>query len=132
MALACDLIVASTTATFGIPEVKSAAWWRQAAVFSVCPELPFNVAMELALTGDPIDAARAHHFGLVNQLCEPGEALGTARELAGRIEASAPAGRSGVALGDAGGDHRGRGHRLASVRPRPWAGSCAARISRRA
>jgi enoyl-CoA hydratase len=44
----------------------------------------------MALTGDPIDAARAHHFGLVNQLCAPGEALGTAIELAGRIEASAP------------------------------------------
>ena len=46
--------------------------------------------MELTLTGDPIEAERAHHFGLVNVLCEPGEALDQAKELAGRIEANAP------------------------------------------
>jgi enoyl-CoA hydratase len=46
--------------------------------------------MELTLTGDPINAERAHHFGLVNVLCEPGEALDKARELAARIEANAP------------------------------------------
>ena len=53
-------------------------------------KLPFNIAMELALTGDPIDAERAHHFGLVNVLCEPGQALEKAKELAARIEANAP------------------------------------------
>jgi enoyl-CoA hydratase len=46
--------------------------------------------MELTLTGDPMDAERAHHFGLVNVLCEPGQALQGAREMAARIEASAP------------------------------------------
>src|SRR5690606_24968182 len=49
-----------------------------------------NVAMELALTGDPITADRAHHFGLVNELCEPGTALDRALALAERIEANAP------------------------------------------
>jgi enoyl-CoA hydratase len=90
LALACDLIVASTSATFGIPEVKRCLVAGGGGLFRLPRAVPFNVAMEMALTGDPIDAARAHHFGLVNQLCAPGEALGTAIELAGRIEASAP------------------------------------------
>jgi enoyl-CoA hydratase len=46
--------------------------------------------MECVLTGDPISAERAHHFGLVNQLVEPGEALGAALALAKRVEANAP------------------------------------------
>jgi enoyl-CoA hydratase/carnithine racemase len=46
--------------------------------------------MECALTGDPITAERAYQFGLVNELCEPGEALERAVALAGRICANAP------------------------------------------
>jgi enoyl-CoA hydratase len=88
--LACDLIVASTTATFGVPEVKRCLVAGGGALFRLPRRLPFNVAMELILTGDPVDAARAHQFGLVNHLCPPGEALATARELAARIEANAP------------------------------------------
>ena len=88
--LACDLIVASTTARFGIPEVKRCLVAAGGGLFRLPRKLPFNIAMELTLTGDPIDAERAHHFGLVNVLCEPGEALAKAKELAGRIEANAP------------------------------------------
>ena len=88
--LACDLIVASTTAKFGIPEVKRCLVAAGGGLFRLPRKLPFNVAMELTLTGDPIDAERAHHFGLVNVLCEPGEALAKAKELAARIEANAP------------------------------------------
>ena len=88
--LACDLIVASTTARFGIPEVKRCLVAAGGGLFRLPRKLPFNVAMELTLTGDPIDAERAYHFGLVNVLCEPGEALAKAKELASRIEANAP------------------------------------------
>ena len=88
--LACDLIVASTTARFGIPEVKRCLVAAGGGLFRLPRKLPFNIAMELTLTGDPIDAERAHHFGLVNVLCDPGEALAKAKELAGRIEANAP------------------------------------------
>jgi len=88
--LACDLIVASTTARFGIPEVKRCLVAAGGGLFRLPRKLPFNIAMELTLTGDPIEAERAHHFGLVNVLCEPGEALAKAKELAGRIEANAP------------------------------------------
>ena len=90
IALSCDLIVASANASFGIPEVKRSLVAAAGGLFRLPRNLPFNVAMELALTGDPIDAARAHHFGLVNVLCEPGQALEKARELAARVEANAP------------------------------------------
>jgi enoyl-CoA hydratase len=88
--LACDLIVASTTATFGIPEVKRCLVAAGGGLFRLPRKLPFNIAMELALTGDPITAERAHQFGLVNVLCESGSALEAARELSARIEANAP------------------------------------------
>ena len=68
MALACDLIVASTNARFGLPEVKRSLVAAAGGLFRMPRKLPFNVAMELILTGDPIDAQRAHHFGLVNVL----------------------------------------------------------------
>jgi enoyl-CoA hydratase len=88
--LACDLIVASTNARFGIPEVKRSLVAAGGGLFRLPRRLPFNLAMELALTGDPIDAERAHQFGLVNVLCEPGGTLEKARQLADRIEANAP------------------------------------------
>jgi enoyl-CoA hydratase len=88
--LACDLIVASTTARFGIPEVKRSLVAAGGGLFRLPRKIPFNIAMELALTGDPIEAERAHHFGLVNYLSEPGRALERAKELGRQIEANAP------------------------------------------
>jgi enoyl-CoA hydratase len=88
--LACDLVVASTQASFGIPEVKRSLVAAAGGLFRLPKKLPPNIAMELALTGDPIDAARAHHFGLVNELVEPGQAVDAALALAARIEANAP------------------------------------------
>jgi enoyl-CoA hydratase len=90
LTLACDLIVASTSARFGLPEVKRCLVAAGGGLFRLPRKIPLNVAMEVALTGDPIDADRAHHFGLVNILCEPGRALEQAKELARRIEANAP------------------------------------------
>ena len=52
--------------------------------------IPPAIAMEMILTGDPISAERAAELGLVNELCEPGEALDAARRLAARINANAP------------------------------------------
>jgi enoyl-CoA hydratase len=88
--LSCDLVVASTTATFGIPEVKRSLVAAAGGLFRLPRKIPFNVAMELALTGDPIDATVAHHHGLVNRLCDPGDALDVAIELAEQICANAP------------------------------------------
>ena len=88
--LACDLIVASTSARFGIPEVKRCLVAAGGGLFRLPRKIPFNIAMELTLTGDPIDAERAHHFGLVNYVTEPGGALDRSKELARQIEANAP------------------------------------------
>jgi enoyl-CoA hydratase len=91
LALACDLVVASRTAVFGIPEVKRSLVAAAGALFRLPRKLPRNVAMELALTGRlDFPAERAHHFGWVNLLCEEGEALATAKALAAQICENAP------------------------------------------
>ena len=88
--LSCDLVVASKTATFGIPEVKRSLVAGAGGLFRLPRKLPRNIAMECALTGDPISAQRAYDFGLVNDLREEGEALAGAQELAARISKAAP------------------------------------------
>jgi enoyl-CoA hydratase len=90
IALACDLIVAARGARFGVPEVKRSLVAAAGALLRLPRRLPAGVAMELALTGDPIDAERGHALGLVNVLAEPGGALDAALELAGRIAANGP------------------------------------------
>ena len=88
--LSCDLVVASTAARFGIPEVKRSLVAAAGGLFRLPRLLPRNIALEMGLTGDPLSAERAYHFGLVNELCEPGEALATALVLAERVAANAP------------------------------------------
>ncbi len=90
VALACDLIVAARGARLGIPEVKRSLVAAGGALFRLPRALPRNVAMELALTGDPIEAERAHSLGLVNRLADPGQALAAALELAEAIAANGP------------------------------------------
>jgi enoyl-CoA hydratase len=90
IAVACDLIVASRSASFGIPEVKRSLIAAAGGLLRLPRALPRNVAMELALTGDPISAERAAAFGLVNELVEPGQALEAALVLAQRIAVNAP------------------------------------------
>ncbi|MBV8387873.1 MAG: crotonase/enoyl-CoA hydratase family protein [Acidimicrobiia bacterium] len=103
--LACDLVVASRRAAFGIPEVKRSLVAAAGGLFRLPRALPRNVALELALTGDPIDAERAYALGLVNELVEDGQAVEAALGLAERICANAPlavwASRN-VVLGSAG------------------------------
>jgi enoyl-CoA hydratase/carnithine racemase len=88
--LACDLVVASTTATFGLPEVRRGLLALYGGVFRSARSLPVNVAKEIVLTGDPVDARRAERHGLVNVVTDPGRALDGALELAGRICANSP------------------------------------------
>src|SRR5947207_4499961 len=90
IALSCDMIVASRQAAFGIPEVKRSLVAAAGGLFRLPRALPRNVALEMAMTGDPIDAGRAYGFGLVNQLVEPGEVIDAALALAERICANAP------------------------------------------
>jgi enoyl-CoA hydratase len=89
--LACDLVVASRTAVFGVPEVKRNLIAAAGALFRLPRKLPRNIAMELVLTGRlDFPAERAHHFGLVNVLCDEGQALDAAKKLAAAITENAP------------------------------------------
>lgn len=90
LVLCCDLVVASRTAAFGLPEVKRGLMPDFGGAFRISRVLPLNVARELLLTGDPLPAERAERLGFVNLLTEPGAALAGALELAGRITANAP------------------------------------------
>jgi enoyl-CoA hydratase/carnithine racemase len=90
LALSCDLIVAARGARFGIPEVKRGLAAAGGGLLRLPTRIPRAIAMELALTGDPIDAERAAEIGLVNALAEPGAAVDAALGLAARIAPNAP------------------------------------------
>lgn len=90
LVLTCDMVVASTDAGFGLPEVKRCLVAMAGGTARLPKKLPPNIAMEMALTGDPIDAHQAHAHGLVNVLCEPGRAVDEALALAARVNANAP------------------------------------------
>jgi len=92
IALACDLIVAAEDAKFGIPEVKRGLVAAAGGLVRLPRRIPPAVAMELALTGDPLTATDAHRLGLVNTLTTPGGALDGAKALAARIAANGPLG----------------------------------------
>lgn len=109
IALACELIVASREARFGLPEVTRGLIAAAGGLYRLPRALPRNLALHAILTGDPFDARTAHAHGLVNVLCEPGESRAAAIALAGRIAANAPlavrnsllVARASAALGDA-------------------------------
>ncbi len=90
IALCADLIVASSEAAFGIPEVRRGLVAVGGALIRLPLRIPYQVAMELALTGENLDAADAHRIGLVNRVTEPGGALAAALELADKIAANGP------------------------------------------
>lgn len=90
LALATDLIVAARDSAFGIPEVKRGLVAAGGGLLRLPQRIPFQIAMELALTGDKLPAERAHQLGLVNVLCEPGQALEAAIALAERITVNGP------------------------------------------
>lgn len=90
IAVACDLIVAGSGATFGIPEVRRGLVAVAGGLRQLARRVGRGVAKEMALTGAPIDAARAYELGLVNRVVEDGGALEAAVALAEAIAANAP------------------------------------------
>lgn len=88
--LACDLLVASRTAMFGLPEAKRGLVAAAGGLLRLPRLIPPRIALELALTGEMVTAQRLDQFGLVNRLVEPGEALEAAKRLARIILANAP------------------------------------------
>lgn len=90
LVLACDLVVASEAAQFGVPEVKRGLAATAGGLMRLPRQLPYRIALELALTGDMFPARRAHEYGLVNRLVPAGQALEEARRLAQTIAANGP------------------------------------------
>lgn len=88
--LSCDLVVAADHATFGIPEAKRGLIAGAGGLFRLPKRLPLAIALELALTGDPIDADRAYTLGLVNRVVPRHQLMEEALVLAERIAENAP------------------------------------------
>lgn len=89
LAISCDLIVANAGSKFGIPEAKRGLAAAAGGLIKLPRQIPPRIAMELALTGDFIDAQRAHALGLINRIVE-GPAIEGAKELARAVAANGP------------------------------------------
>ncbi len=92
IALSCDLLIAAAGARLGIPEVGVGLFAGAGALMRLPRHLPYVVAMEMALTADPITAERALELGLINRVVEPGTTVAAAITLAERIAKNAPLG----------------------------------------
>jgi enoyl-CoA hydratase len=90
IALACDLIVAARGARFGIPEVKRGLVAAGGALLRLPQRIPYHLAMELALTGELVEAERMAEVGLVSRAVEPGSAVEGALGLAEKIVGNGP------------------------------------------
>ena len=90
LAITCDLIVAADNSKFGIPEVKRGLAAAAGGLVRLPRQIPSRVAMEMALTGDFMDADRALSLGLINQVAPAGEALAQAKALAAKIAENGP------------------------------------------
>jgi enoyl-CoA hydratase/carnithine racemase len=88
--MATDIRIAAEHATFSVAEVKRGIIPGNGGSQRILDQLPYAIGMELLLTGDSIDAARAAHFGLVNRVVAKEQLMATAREYAARIAANAP------------------------------------------
>ncbi len=89
LALSCDLILASDTATFALPEIRSGTV-ADAASIKLPKRIPYHVAMDLLLTGRWFDAEEALRLGLLREICAPGELLEKAWDLARMLEDGPP------------------------------------------
>jgi enoyl-CoA hydratase len=90
LALACDLIVASEEARFGLPEVSRGLAAAAGGLIRLRTRIPYHLAMEVALTGEHFAAPVLREAGLINSLVPAGQALEGAKKLAGRVAKNAP------------------------------------------
>ena len=89
LALSCDLILASDTASFALPEIRSGTV-ADAASVKLPKRIPYHVAMDLLLTGRWMDAAEAKSLGLIKDICAPDALLDTAWDLARHLASGPP------------------------------------------
>jgi enoyl-CoA hydratase/carnithine racemase len=90
LALACDLIVAAEDAKLGLPEVKRGLIAAGGGVIRLPKRIPYHLAMEFLLTGEPVSGGRAGELGLVNRVTAPGETVAVALGLAEQLAHNAP------------------------------------------
>ncbi len=90
LVLACDMVVAGEGARLGVPEVKRALVAAAGAALQLPQRIPQPIALELLLTGEPIEAGRAAELGLVNRVVPDGTAVDAAVELARVVAANGP------------------------------------------
>jgi crotonobetainyl-CoA hydratase len=90
IALACDLVVADENAQFGLPEVRRGLFAAAGGLLRLPRQVPKKIALEMALTGEPLDAATAAGWGLVNRIAPAGRSVEVTLELAETIAAGAP------------------------------------------
>jgi crotonobetainyl-CoA hydratase len=90
LALASDLVIAEERTKFGLPEVKRGLIAAAGGVFRIVDHLPRKVAMEMIFTGEPMGAADALKWGLINQVVPDGSVVDAALALAERITVNAP------------------------------------------
>ncbi|GAA0238680.1 crotonase/enoyl-CoA hydratase family protein [Actinomadura nitritigenes] len=93
--LGCDVIVAAETARFGLPEVKRGLYPAGGGT-AIGTRIPLAVALEMTMTGEPIEAARAYEVGLINAVVPPEQVLDAALGLAESIAGNAPLGLAAV------------------------------------
>jgi enoyl-CoA hydratase/carnithine racemase len=90
LALACDLIVAAEDAHFGLPEVKRGLIAAGGGVIRLPRRIPYHLAMEFLLTGEPVSGRRAGELGLANRVVPAGQAVEASLLLAEQLAANAP------------------------------------------
>lgn len=90
IALACDMIVAGTHASFGLPEVRRSLVPTSGGLHRLPRAMPRNIAIEMILTGEPISAQRALETGLINHLVDDDHVISQACELAESVARGAP------------------------------------------
>jgi enoyl-CoA hydratase/carnithine racemase len=90
LALRCDIRLATTRSQFGLPEIRRGFFPGGGGPMRLARMIPLTNAMELLLTGDPIDAYEALRLGIVSRVVAPEELRANAEELARRIIRNAP------------------------------------------
>lgn len=90
LALACDLRIAAEHATFGLPEVRRGIMPGAGGTQRLMRAVPEALALEIILTGEPVNANKAYEMGLVNRVVESSQLMDSARELADKIASNGP------------------------------------------
>lgn len=90
IALACDIIIAAETASFGLPEHRVGLMPGAGGVHRLPRQIPYHLAMGMILTSKRITAQEAQQFGLVNEVTSLEELLPTAEKCAAEIMKGAP------------------------------------------